>query len=368
MSFLLMPSLARALPAERVRDSILAEAGPRDEPHYADKLTVLLTTSPVVSNPDTTMIEVVLSTVAQIPGLLKCRFVVVCDGCCVLPAELFKTKARKSSYRGGRVPGEEGLAMYEEYKARVRVSRRCTRSLGRIVTQCTCPGCAAHPRPSACHQELMARPGAFPGGAEVLELPSRHGFGMAVQEGLQHVHTPYVMVIQHDRAFCRRVATALGSRWAGSNPQVPPWPPWSQARRPFDVAGLLECMEADPSLKMVALLNKSMYDHARRVLSCGRIKLPKCGPGWRLRVVVALGRCPADPPLAFLASAGRSASRQPGPSAPARAFASARSSPGSTARTYAPWSTTARSYSAGDRGSAPGWVPCCVSTCCLLCD
>lgn len=48
-------------------------------------------------------------------------------------------------------------------------------------------------------------------------------------------------------------------------------PHWC-ARRPFDIGALLDVMEDDDSLKMVALLNSSLYSHAERLF--GRVRLP----------------------------------------------------------------------------------------------
>ena len=42
------------------------------------------------------------------------------------------------------------------------------------------------------------------GNYELVELEQRHGFGFAVRRALfHHVHTPLVIVVQHDRTFCR---------------------------------------------------------------------------------------------------------------------------------------------------------------------
>lgn len=38
-------------------------------------------------------------------------------------------------------------------------------------------------------------------GARILELKERSGFGFAMREGLAHISTPYVIVVQHDRNF-----------------------------------------------------------------------------------------------------------------------------------------------------------------------
>ncbi|CAG9467535.1 unnamed protein product [Pedinophyceae sp. YPF-701] len=198
-----------------VRRRVDVERGRSDAPEWMrgasasaplqDRLTVLLTTSATRSNPSTALIEAVLGTFPFCPGLEQCRLVVVCDGCNVKQDHEIQGRGVKALYRGGMVPGEQGLSDYAEYKTRLR--------------------------------RICGDAGRFPGGAAVVELDTRHGFGLAVRAGLAHVSTPYVMVVQHDRNFAR----------------------------PFDVAGLVDAVAADAAIKMAALLNTSMADHARRV-------------------------------------------------------------------------------------------------------
>jgi hypothetical protein len=45
-----------------------------------DRLTVVVTTSPVPSNPSTAMIEELFQSFAMCPGLSACRKIIVCDG------------------------------------------------------------------------------------------------------------------------------------------------------------------------------------------------------------------------------------------------------------------------------------------------
>eukprot|EP00755_Sulcionema_specki_P033031 Sspe_Gene.20228::Locus_7424_Transcript_1_1_Confidence_1.000_Length_1495::g.20228::m.20228 len=130
--------------------------------HNSTSLTVVVTTSPVASNPSTQLFEALLSTFAVVPTLEDCPLVVMCDGYEVLGAE---SKKKTLGYKRGVVTQEAAHA-YEEYKTRLR-------SL------------------------LATRPRTA-----VVALPSRHGFGWAVRTAIgKHVRTPFVMVIQHDRLF-----------------------------------------------------------------------------------------------------------------------------------------------------------------------
>jgi hypothetical protein len=64
-----------------------------------DRLTVILTTSPVGSNPSTALLEHTLATFALAPGLQLCRKILVCDGVSVLEAG---AKWRNTQFRNGR--------------------------------------------------------------------------------------------------------------------------------------------------------------------------------------------------------------------------------------------------------------------------
>jgi hypothetical protein len=52
-----------------------------DDDSVATKLTVIVTTSPVPSNPSTHMLQAVVESMALVPGLTSCRKLIVCDGC-----------------------------------------------------------------------------------------------------------------------------------------------------------------------------------------------------------------------------------------------------------------------------------------------
>jgi hypothetical protein len=131
----------------------------------SDKLTVVITTSPVASNPDTEMLEEVLATFSFAPGLLDCPKVFVFDG--------VKIKD-KAQYRQGQVTAE-GQRNYEEYKARIR--------------------------------QLSQEGGLF-ANSQMVECEERMGFGYALREAINQpglITTPYVIVVQHDRTFMRSV-------------------------------------------------------------------------------------------------------------------------------------------------------------------
>mmetsp|Transcript_8558 Transcript_8558/g.18982 ORF Transcript_8558/g.18982 Transcript_8558/m.18982 type:complete len:759 (+) Transcript_8558:46-2322(+) len=132
-----------------------------------ERLTVILTTSPVGRHPSTDLIDEVLGSMKLADGLVSCDMVVVCDGYRRENGEGVAYSEPK--YRSGIVDAESAKN-YEAYKAVLRKRMAGT----------TAPA------------------------IRLLELESRHGFGFAVREALRLVRTPYVLVMQHDRPFTRR--------------------------------------------------------------------------------------------------------------------------------------------------------------------
>jgi len=131
-----------------------------------DKLTVLLSTSPVGRHPATDLIEEVIGSMSLAQGVQGCRLIIVCDGCRTENGK--GVKYDEPNYRQGIVD-KKSQDNYQEYKKRL-------------------PALAAK-------SENM----------EVLELAERNGFGFAVKEALKHVQTPFVFVTQHDRSIMKPV-------------------------------------------------------------------------------------------------------------------------------------------------------------------
>eukprot|EP00928_Gymnodinium_smaydae_P084856 TRINITY_DN6812_c2_g3_i2.p1 TRINITY_DN6812_c2_g3~~TRINITY_DN6812_c2_g3_i2.p1 ORF type:complete len:379 (-),score=81.70 TRINITY_DN6812_c2_g3_i2:171-1307(-) len=131
-------------------------------------VTVIVTTSAAPVHPSTELLDQVLgSLVTNAPELADSRVIVVCDGC---------KMSAKNAWRSGRVT-EDGRDAYDVYKARLRAAF-----------------------------EASPAPAHLPRRCELLELPTNHGFGFAVRAALEHVDTPLVCVVQHDRAFLRRIS------------------------------------------------------------------------------------------------------------------------------------------------------------------
>ena len=73
-------------------------------------MSIILTTSPVPSNPSTALIETVLRSFAHVPDLFKCQLLIMCDGYSI---------GCSAKYKRGVVTAE-GARDYEEYISRLR--------------------------------------------------------------------------------------------------------------------------------------------------------------------------------------------------------------------------------------------------------
>eukprot|EP00929_Paragymnodinium_shiwhaense_P083427 TRINITY_DN44454_c0_g1_i1.p1 TRINITY_DN44454_c0_g1~~TRINITY_DN44454_c0_g1_i1.p1 ORF type:complete len:429 (+),score=63.45 TRINITY_DN44454_c0_g1_i1:82-1368(+) len=123
------------------------------------RLSVLVTTSPVPSNPSTMMLEAVLASFSRVKGLADCPLVIVCDG--------FKTGRIQSTWKAGKIT-EDAAERYEEYKANL---------------------------------ERLLENGTLPRGTKIVIMEGHNGQAFGVKAGLAHVESDYVLVHQHDLEF-----------------------------------------------------------------------------------------------------------------------------------------------------------------------
>ena len=130
---------------------------------HPDRLTIVLTTSPIKTHPSTRLIEEVFESIAVLAGLGDCRKIIVADG----------VKVREhDKFRSG-ICTPEAMSNYRHYLSRL--------------------------------EALTKTEGSPLRGAELLVLDERHGFAHALRRGLMRVATPFVLVAQHDRSFVRPV-------------------------------------------------------------------------------------------------------------------------------------------------------------------
>jgi hypothetical protein len=145
-------------------------------------LTVIMTTSPIPSNPCTAMLEAVAESLSLVPGLEDCPKIVVCDG-----VKVKNKKPKASDYRKGCVD-VGGQSDYELFIENV--------------------------------QRLAEQQAGILAGSTVLALKERQGFGFAVKAALEAVTTPWVMVVQHDHKFVRAVDLPGILHCMKQNPEV----------------------------------------------------------------------------------------------------------------------------------------------------
>ncbi|EJK76120.1 hypothetical protein THAOC_02136 [Thalassiosira oceanica] len=176
--------------------------------HLPDLLTVIVTTSPVRSNPSTALLEQTFSTFFHAgKGFLECPKVVICDGCRILEGEEKKDDGEESgagcppkvtrkysnikqNLRNG-IASTDQASNYTEFKRRLR---------------------------EICCEADVSSP-FF--NTSVVELEERQGYGFALRHALRHcVSTPYVCVIQHDRTFMRETPIDEVIQVMLSNPGV----------------------------------------------------------------------------------------------------------------------------------------------------
>lgn len=161
-------------------------------------VSVIITTSPVPSNPSTGMLQCVLGNLSLIPPLERAKKLLVCDGYAVVG------HGRKPKHKAGRITADDA-ERYGQFKHAVRA----------LVAAAT----------AACDKDVggpRSDVGGSRGGSsvgnggsiglfahlQVLELVEHVGFGHAVKRALDEVDTDFVLVLQHDQQFIRGFALA----------------------------------------------------------------------------------------------------------------------------------------------------------------
>ncbi|KAL3938916.1 MAG: hypothetical protein SGBAC_006259 [Bacillariaceae sp.] len=179
---------------EQLEDSIFGYTAseeldrPEEMPPIEDILTLIVTTSPIKSNPSTELLERVFDTFPKggHSFAYKCRKVIVCDGCRQRNETTTKKHNNfKQAMRNGIVNGDQ----FEKY----------TRFKHNLKKLCS-----------------SAREDSVFWNTSVEELGTRHGYGFALRHALlECVSTPYVIVIQHDRTFMRHtpIEATLRTMW-----------------------------------------------------------------------------------------------------------------------------------------------------------
>eukprot|EP00953_Heterococcus_sp_UTEX-ZZ885_P019393 10828-Heterococcus_DN1.PRE.2 len=122
----------------------------------SDLLTVIVTTSPIPSNPDTSMLNYLLESLQKVPGLSECRTIITADG--YTEGGVKKGNVR---YKKGRLTPPRVVA-YEQFRSALRALADSDDPLYKTAT--------------------------------VLSFEQRQGFGHAVMHALQATQTQFALV------------------------------------------------------------------------------------------------------------------------------------------------------------------------------
>ncbi|VEU35822.1 unnamed protein product [Pseudo-nitzschia multistriata] len=164
-------------------------------PKLEDLLTVVVTTSPVKSNPSTELLEKVFDTFKKCGHdfAYKCHKVIICDGTRQRDESTTKKHTNdKQSMRNGIVTADQNKN-YFAFKQNLKQL------------------CQEH------GESTVLSPFNH---TTVSELDVRQGYGFALRHALREcVDTPFVIVIQHDRTFMRPtpIAETIRAMWYNSN-------------------------------------------------------------------------------------------------------------------------------------------------------
>jgi hypothetical protein len=142
-------------------------------PHAEDLITVVITSSPVRSNPSTRMLLESLASLDRNGGLSRCRKLIMCDG----------FKVRKRSQRKLGVVTDDESVLYRSYV--LEIARLCR------------------------EHDAFRR-------TRVVRLARRQGSAFAIREAIAQARTPFVLIVPHDCVIARpvRLAAVAGAMQA----------------------------------------------------------------------------------------------------------------------------------------------------------
>jgi len=128
-----------------------------------DKMTILLVTSPILSHPNTELLDRVVSSFSLVESLCSCQMLLLADG----------VKCGKFRPKRGIVPAEM-VIKYNLYLNKLEELARTSKA-----------------------DSIWSR-------TKVIRLEEHMGFGHVVLRGLKEARTEYVLVVQHDHPFSKQ--------------------------------------------------------------------------------------------------------------------------------------------------------------------
>lgn len=149
-------------------------------------VTIIVTTSPVPSNPSLELIDCTMHSLQHAPGLASCKKILVCDHYKI-------SQGGSKSFRSGAMDHLQALPAVSWLQN--KMSTRTHTSCAGVINTSHEPKYREYKRLLA-DRITAADPGSPYSNMTMLELSSHHGFGFAVQAAMKHVTTPLVMVVQ----------------------------------------------------------------------------------------------------------------------------------------------------------------------------
>lgn len=138
-----------------------------------DKLTIIITTSPIRIHPSTLMLDNVINSFLNVEGLIDCKKIIICDG--------YTLTESKLSLKSGIITDELQI----KYKGYIE---NIIKNIENGIYKNT----------------------------DIIVRDKRYGFASNVEYLLDnYVKTQYVMIVQHDHNFIRKVNFSISEIISG---------------------------------------------------------------------------------------------------------------------------------------------------------
>ena len=176
-------------------------------------LTIIVTTSPIRSNPSTEMLEETFNTfpLAGEEFAFECPKIIICDGCRVFEEES-NGDDYKEEKKDDRAAETTTTANTTSTHSQRKISRKHSNDKQALRNGIATVDQAKKYTEFKLKLRKLCEDATGPSqstnafrNTQVVELEERHGYGFALKHALHHcVKTPNVCVIQHDRTFMRQ--------------------------------------------------------------------------------------------------------------------------------------------------------------------
>ena len=186
-------------------------------PPLPEVLTIVVTTSPIKSNPSTELLERTFETFALGGRAFEsCPKVIVCDGCRVLGEVSHESSSSNNNNNNSN--GDHNNNNHNNVSRKHANAKQALRNGIATAAQAENYRLFKEALQRLCREADDSSPFFR---TRVEELPTRHGYGFALRHALQNcVETPYVCVIQHDRTFMRATPVEEVTKAMWRNPTV----------------------------------------------------------------------------------------------------------------------------------------------------